>query len=367
MNESIKRCIRKIPIVRELARCVYKILCDFNLYIHTSSKLDNISSCNNYIFYIGIAAHPNLGDLAQSVAIRKWLHKHYPDRIVIEIETNALVNTHFSLLKKLKLKFKNTDIIVFQSGYTTTDLGGYADEMHRAVMLLFPEAKMLMMPQTIFFKNNNNKLRTASIYNSMKHLLFLARDKVSYNMALQMFPDITVRLFPDIVTTLIGKYQFSYKREGIIFCCRNDLEQLYTEEEMGKLILRCKAFCPVQRTDTTKLQHVKSIIKYTEKYLEAEIDYYAHFKIVITDRFHGTIFALAANTPVIVIKTTDHKVSAGAEWFLDIYKGYVYVANSLEEAYTLAQSLYYQSFDYRLSSYFETKYYDKLPEIFETI
>src|SRR5690606_39434039 len=34
-------------------------------------------------------------------------------------------------------------------------------------------------------------------------------------------------------------------------------------------------------------------------------------KLVITDRYHGTIFAIAANTPVIVLGSTDHKLSSG--------------------------------------------------------
>ncbi len=68
---------------------------------------------NNRIFYLGIPAHANLGDLAQGVCIRRWLKKHYPDRRVVEIETNALVNTKFSVLKQFKAVYKKGDIIVF--------------------------------------------------------------------------------------------------------------------------------------------------------------------------------------------------------------------------------------------------------------
>lgn len=51
----------------------------------------------------------------------------------------------------------------------------------------------------------------------------------------------------------------------------------------------------------------------------------SHYKVVITDRYHGTIFSLIANTPVIIIKSTDHKVTTGADWFKGIYDDYVYV------------------------------------------
>ena len=95
-----------------------------------------------------------------------------------------------------------------------------------------------------------------------------------------------------------------------------------------------------------------------------EIDTYAHYRAVITDRYHGTILSLVAGTPVIIIKTTDHKVTTGAEWFKGVYDDYVYVANSLDEAYEIAKSVLNKKLTNNLSPYFETNYYDKLPEIF---
>ncbi len=60
-------------------------------------------------------------------------------------------------------------------------------------------------------------------------------------------------------------------------------------------------------------------------------------KLIITDRYHGTILSLVAGTPVIVIKTTDHKVTTGAEWFRGVYDDYVYLAESLQQAYDIAK------------------------------
>ncbi len=362
---KLKKFVLGNKILAPLAILIHKYIHEINLYIKTKKILDNISRPGSVIFYIGVPAHANLGDLAQGICIRRWLKESYPSTAVIEIETDALVNTHISLLQKLKKHYHNGDMIVYQSGYTTTDLGGHADEMHRAVMNILPEAKMLMLPQTIFFQNEKNKQRTAQCYNRMKYMLFLARDRMSYNIALEMFPDISVHKFPDIVTTMIGKYNFDYEREGILFCCRNDKEKFYTDKEIDDLISKCTELCNVERTDTTKSEKTKDIIKNAEKYINAEIDRYAHYKIVITDRYHGTIFSLVAGTPVIIIKTTDHKVITGAEWFNGIYDDYVYLAKSLDEAYILAKKILKKTLDYKLHSYFENEYYKKLTEIFE--
>lgn len=361
----VKKILLSIPLIRDIALSVRHYQLSYRLFRKTSSELKNFQRKGHVIFYIGIPAHRNLGDLAQGLCIRKWLKKNYSDYQVIEIETDALVNTPFSLLNKLVELYTAGDIIVFQSGYTTTDLGGFADEMHRAVMSVLPDADMLMLPQTIFFRSDKNKERTSKCYNSMKHMLFLARDRVSFEMAKEMFPNISIKMFPDIVTTLIGNYSFDYSRKGIMFCCRDDGEKYYSEDEIAKLMGKCEKLCEVARTDTTKTGKKADIVKNAEKYILDEIDTYAQYKVVVTDRYHGTILSLVAGTPVIIIKTTDHKVTTGAEWFKGIYDDYVYVVESLDEAYDIACNLLNKKLTNCLSPYFENNYYDKLPQIFE--
>lgn len=371
MIKEIKSAIKQNKVMNFLVGGLYrkvqsvlKIPKRVKLYKTTKAILNSVN-CKNKIFYIGIPVHSNLGDLAQGVCIRHWLKNNYPDRQVIEIETNALVNTPFSLLNKLKEVYSENDFIIFQSGYTTTDLGGYADKMHRAVMEVLPDAKMLMMPQTIFYKNPKNKELTSKCCNQMKHLLFLARDRISYNTALEMFPDIPVLEYPDIVTSLIGNYSFNYNRDGIMFCCRNDTERFYSDDEIDRLMKRCSKFAVTEKTDTTKKGMTENIVLNAEALINKEIDTYAHYKLIITDRYHGTILALVAGTPVIIIKTTDHKVTTGAEWFKGVYDDYVYVANDLDEAYEIAAEVYKKDLSHRLEPYFKRKFYDKLPEIFE--
>ena len=322
-----------------------------------------IDSEEKKIVYFGIPVHNNLGDQAQGVCIRKWLKKHYINIPIVEIETNAVVNTMFPIIRKLKHLIKDDDFFVFQSGYTTTDLGGYADLMHRTICLEFPNNKKLMMPQTVFFKNEKNKMLTASILNADKNLLFLARDSISYHTALEMFPDINVMLFPDIVTTLIGTLTFSNKREGILFCLRDDTEKFYPDSELELLISKCKSITDrIERTDTTK--RIARINFNAEQHILDEISNYSNYKLIVTDRYHGTIFALAANTPVVILKTTDHKVITGADWFKGVLDEYVFVAEDLNSAFELIHKLYYNSYSCAIDNYFEKKYYDKLADYF---
>lgn len=316
------------------------------------------------LYYFGIAVHRNLGDLAQSYCIRKWISENYYNYKVVEMESLTVVGTPFSLLWLLKKCINSNDIIVFQSGYTTTDLGGAGDELHRVIIEAFKDTKILMMPQTIFFKSEANKMRTSEIYNMATNMLFLARDKISYYMAIGMFPDVNVKLFPDIVTSLIGTRYYNYTREDIVMCCRNDSEQFYSSEEMNILKVKLSLHSNVIITDTTKSDKTSKFLENYITHVNGEIDQYAHCKVLITDRFHGMIFSLVAGTPVIVLKTTDHKVTVGAEWF-DIFSDYVFLANSLEHAYELALEVMKKplALAHTLEPYFKQEYYDKLPEI----
>ena len=308
---NIKKAIVQHRSLYNFLHFFYKLKMDISLHIRYRKAICKKRD-KDRVYYLGIPAHSNLGDLAQGVCIRKWLKKHYNNYDIVEIETNALVNNRWSLIPELKKNFAPNDFIVFQSGYTTTDLGGFADEMHRAVIQAMPQAKMLMMPQTIFFQNIENEKKTAQIYSSASHMLFLARDRISFEKANTMFRGITVMKFPDIVTTLIGSENHSYKRNGILFCCRDDGEKYYSDEEIDVLMNRCSEFASVSKTDTTKGGNAKEIVKNAEALIYNEIDDYSHYKLIITDRYHGTILSLVAGTPIIILKTTDHKVITGA-------------------------------------------------------
>ena len=363
----VKKFILRHKHISAVALYFRKLQKDIELYLMTSKKLKKcIALDEQKLFYIGIPAHTNLGDLAQGCCIRKWIKENYNDRYVVEIETNSLVNTRFPLLGKFKKVFNaSKDIIVFQSGYTTTDLGGYADEMHRAVIECVPNAKILMMPQTIFFKSKENQRRTSQVYSKACNMMYLARDKVSYEVAKNMFPTLRVELFPDIVTTKIGETNFMIERKGILFCCRNDLEKYYSNEEISGLMNKCSTLDNVERTDTTKDLSAGYMVRNAERLVQAEIEKFAKYRLIITDRYHGTIFSLAAGTPVIIIKTTDHKVTTGADWFKGVYDDYVFLANDLNDAYELAKRCCGKEYNHCLKPFFKEEYYDKLKEMFE--
>lgn len=332
------------------------------------NRLESLSNKDAHVFYLGITEQPNLGDMAQHYCIKNWIGENYPNHQLVMFESKVITDPKFTTVffQKLKKVFKKDDVIVIQSGYCTQDLGGDHPLMHRLVCDYMPEAKILMMPQTIYFQHEENKRICAENHNKAKNMLFLARDFVSYDMAKEMFPDIRVKAFPDIVTTLIGTLNFNHKRKGVCLCTRNDGEKLYSKEQINLLEQRFESEgISVVQKDTQGKASVQSIRKNLQQFIEKEIESYSTFDVTITDRYHGTIFSLCAGTPVIIIKTTDHKVTTGADWFKGIYDDYVYVAEDLDDAYRIARNVLSKNLSHKLAPYFKSEYYDKLKACFE--
>lgn len=313
------------------------------------------------MIHMGITEHVNLGDLAQCYCISRWIDTYCSDYIHLQISATSIVEQQkrfFDLMDKYVL---DDDIFVFQSGYTTTDLDWVHDTMHRVIAEHYPKAKMLMMPQTILFVHEENKKRTSRILDAASNLVFLARDQKSFTTAKDMFPRLNVKLYPDIVTSLIGSFNFANKRDGVFICRRNDGEKFYSEEELNALSTQLESITSIKVGDTQSLSTFEEVMSNLKVHIESEIEKYSHFKVTITDRYHGTIFSLCAGTPVVIIKTTDHKVVTGADWFKGIYDDNVYVAKDLNEAYRLAVEILERSDSNKtLSSYFEETYYGEV-------
>lgn len=193
--------------------------------------------------------------------------------------------------------------------------------------------------------NRFEKLLDHLAIDSHERTLFLARDSVSGKIARELFPHLDVRLYPDVVTTLIGSYCFGGKREGILLCARDDFEKLYDYDEIEALADELAGLEVLDRTDTTvdlsdaDIVSMDSCLSGAWKRLEEVIATYARYRVVVTDRFHGTIFARIAGTPVVVLRITDHKVIAGSKWFTDAGDEAICVANNLDEVPQLVKSL----------------------------
>lgn len=312
------------------------------------------------IYLFGSPGHSNMGDQAQTYCLVKWFSINYPDYGVYIFR---LSESHDVLLKLVRKIIRPYDKIICHSGYHFTDLY-HEQDVYCKLAKMFPERPIWIFPQTICYKDEKNLLKTAEIMNSHGNITLMARDNQSFETAKQYFNKCKLLLFPDIVTSLIGTKTFSHERDGVLFCFRNDKEAFYSESQIEGLRKKFGTI-KTERTDTTLQIPTSYIIENREKVLNGQFDYYSKFKLIITDRYHGTIFSLIAGTPVIVLKTTDHKLSSGVKWFPEDFKDYIVYVENIDSVYDTSKEILSKNLTHQLPPYFKQNYYDKLKNILE--
>lgn len=359
---SIIMELRVIKLWKRNFKARYRIK---ELAANSITKLKNVMPGAKYIFFCGIPQHKNLGDQAQKYCIERWIKENYPEHIIVCLPTWSFYDKKFR--KQLESVIQEDAIFIIQSGYCTTS--SHIDhEMHRYIVKTFCNNRILIMPQTILYNRKRDSRITRNIFKKNQKLLFLARDRKSYEDASKYFPETRISLFPDIVTTLIGAKDFCFNehRNGILICVRNDSEKLYTNEQINKLAMQFSeaGYC-YEIDDTNSNLPLNELQDNIESELKKTIRYFGRHKVIITDRYHGTIFSMISDTPVIVLATLDHKVKTGTEWFKGIYDGAYFNAESLDEAYKIACKIIENPTVLRNEAYFKVNYYDKLKILFE--
>ena len=117
--------------------------------------------------------------------------------------------------------------------------------------------------------------------------------------------------------------------------------------------------------DTTIDMSYKKILKDLHGAMMNIIEVFEKSRIVITDRYHGMIYSLVSNTPVIVMKTTDHKVIEGYKILKKQYQDRIWLADSPDEALLIAKEVLKFPNYGQLDNYFQREIYGKLRDRIE--
>lgn len=329
------KLFRVISFIYTPIRIFHQMYQRNNLARHAINMMDeNYKKNISHIWYLGVPIHDNLGDQAQKFCIDNWLEKNFKEAQIFHFTTEETLGDVF--IKYLKRKINNErDLILFQSGYCTSDT--HVDQiMHIKICKLFKNVKILFMPQTVRINKKSMIRKTKKSFNN-SNVVFLARDNISYKRILEICPNLKTFCYPDIVTTLIGNYNILERpRKNILLCLRNDSEKFYSSSQINSFKSELEKLAIVDVTDTNSSISDIEIQSNFERSLSEKLNQFANYKVVITDRFHGTIFSLISNTPVIVIKSNDFKVTSGADWFINEYAEF-----SIKKAQDLVSALDY--------------------------
>lgn len=361
------------------AKLVFKKIYD-RLYVHLWEYRSYYTRrlCNQMkrslgeknIWLLGTPRSTNLGDHAQVLCSMRWFQKNYPDYTVHEYSSFELMGHDAMLLECIAQNVGKDDLIFFQSGYNFTDMYPFQEIMHREAVRRIPGHRVVFLPQTIKFEQpygtNAFVQESRALYAGNEDIYLLCRDQKSLETAAEALPGVKKRAFPDFVTTMIGTTELPQTdRTNVMLCVRHDRESSLTAAEIGQLTRQLQTLGNVLVSDTTLTLTSPNIVRGNRaRFIDQMLRDIRSCKVVVTDRYHGLVFSMVANTPVVLLKTIDHKITEGIKWFPAEMASHIRVAGSAEEAFALAEELAGEP-EYRFDDFFQREYYDKLKDILD--
>ena len=283
-----------------------------------------IKSGGRRIFLMGTPSHGNLGDQAIALSEFLLLKEYFPHYKIIEIPYMYLTDQLGEILWGLGFEkfLRKSDIIFLLGGGNLGNLWINEEQLRRKLIEKFPENKIVIFPQSIYFSADEDGRReleiSKKIYNGHKNLHLILRDENSLEVAQKIFPEVQRYLLPDTATALHGiTDDIDVKREGVLFILRQDKERVRDDAKIQVLQDGfSKHNIPFEVTDTVINERVT--VNNREQKVRDVLLKIRKSKLVITDRFHGIIFSFATRTPVLAFKSFDSKISSGIKWFKDL-------------------------------------------------
>ena len=351
---AIKQKIRAIRNVknREINRRIFKK--------RTALVFGNSMAEKRVVLFIS-PEHGNLGDHAIAKAEMKFFKDYMPEIPIVEISYNHYLYESLRIRKYIT----KDDVLVTNGGGYLGTLWFRDEEMVRDIIESFPDNKIIILPQTIFFEDGDEAKKqlaiTRAIYSSHSRLFFCAREQNSYNFVTKnklLARTDGCYLIPDIVAYLCESNSNAI-RNGILLCLRKDKECILSDEQKHEIEAHAKlsgedVYC----TDTV----LKRPVSIDERHvaLESKFDEFRRVKLVITDRLHGMLFAAVIGTPCIAMNNKSGKVK-GCYKMLQHLKYIKVVDRPSEIPNHMASLLRLDNCVYDNSRLLQ--YYDKLAEL----
>ncbi|MGM9851676.1 MAG: polysaccharide pyruvyl transferase family protein [Muribaculaceae bacterium] len=275
------------------------------------------------VYFFLSAGCNNLGDVAISIAVNRFLKDTLPEYEIIEM---SLYDTLY-YIPIIKRVIKKTDIIALVGGGNIGDIYIDIEYYRQCVIRNFHKNSIISFPQSISFSGKLRAKIAQIVYNRHPDLLLMARDSISYNKMQTMFRKCQIVLAPDIVMTLcvedLGLHSngSAPQRCGVIVCIRDDWEKEISDCQVSQLLNEIQ-IRPIN--GISNMVDVRVPLNQKELFIREHLQKFMSARLIITDRLHGMIFAFVTQTPALFYDNNNKKVSTTYEWIRNC--GYVFPA-----------------------------------------
>lgn len=279
-------------------------------------------------YLIGTPNYANLGDLAIADAEMGFLRSVFSNDDIVEIQTGR-----FWEYVDCILRYGNPDrdVVCLHGGGNMGDVYSMYEYERIAVIHALHKYRIVLMPQTISYKDANSSLLrySQSVYSKHPDLHLFARETRSLAIMHETYPKNDVALAPDIVLSLDVKPYLAYsdesahvERHGIVTLLRNDVEKRL-DDKSSKSIDQALQRTGLDITHSDTVVQVDSPVlpEQRHSFLSPKLRQIAAAQLVVTDRLHGMVFAALTDTPCVALSSNNHKVRGVYQWI----KGLPYV------------------------------------------
>lgn len=171
--------------------------------------------------YIDIPMHDNIGDLLIMQGTLAFFKKK-----------NLMPKTTSTSWGFDPAWVKPGDVLVFHGGGNFGDLYSNINDLREEIITRFPNNRIVMLPQTIFFKSDEKRDQSAAVFRRHPDVHIFIRDRVSQQIAglfsdnVYLVPDMAHQLYP-IASVSNGK--------GVLRIERVDVEKPVVPESLKDL------------------------------------------------------------------------------------------------------------------------------------
>src|SRR5690606_7789404 len=227
-------------------------------------------------------------------------------------------------------------IILLQGGGNFGDIYTKTQEERLKIISENPDKKIIIFPQTIHYQNTENLKKDAEIIKKHPDLIFCVRDRISYDLVQEHFPNVLPKLLPDMAfcidpkrfeAPISGKKKLLMKRNdgelGNIPNVDGEFETLdwptfnLTKQERWKKVGQQRRFdkmaiafqkLPILNTWVDSRYGIKSR-NGKEKHIQTGIDFFSQYETIYTTRLHGLILGILMGKDMKVLDNSYGKLT----------------------------------------------------------
>jgi len=319
---------------------------DISYYPFTSVKVENGYgfSCSELaekkkLFFVGTPEHGNISDHAIAISSLKFFEDYFPEYYVIEYTTGEM-QAYFPFIDSV---LNDQDVIFLCGGGNLGNTYLTEEEPRRSIIKRYKNNRKTILPQSIYFTDDeagkNELQKSVDAYND-PNLLVIARGEKSYDFIKSNFIGCNHYLAPDMFLYYSKFMDSKPSGEDVLVILRTESECCIDRDKVLDILDSCSLQYRISDLNYDNPQqslHLNIKKEEREYYFQNKIKEIEHSKLVITDRLHGILFAVAMRVPCIALKSADHKNEEIVKWFSG--GGCVYLGENIKELPNIIEKL----------------------------